>query len=90
LLAALAPWPLHLVFIIYLAFLLATGIAIIFTPETVEERVHHFRDLSLTPRLGVPPKIRVQFISPAVTAFVVFALIGFYAALIPQFAGRQS
>jgi MFS family permease len=83
-LAALAPWPLHLVFIIYLAVLLAIGTAIVFSPETVEKRVHHFHDLSLTPRLGVPRNIRVQFISPAVTAFVVFALIGFYAALIPN------
>jgi MFS family permease len=84
LLAALAPWPLHLVFIVYLAVLFAIATAIIFTPETVEERAHHLRDLSLTPRLGVPAKIRVQFISPAVTGFVVFALIGFYAALIPK------
>jgi hypothetical protein len=44
----------------------------------------HFRDLSLAPRLGVPSNIRVQFISPAVAGFVVFALIGFYAALIPN------
>jgi MFS family permease len=83
-LAAFAPWPLHLVFIVYLAVLLAVGAAILFTPETVAERIHHVRDLSLAPRLGVPPKIRVQFISPAVTAFVVFALLGFYAALIPN------
>ncbi|SRR5579871_1355631 len=84
LLAAFAPWPLHLVFIIYLAVLLGAGATIIFSPETVTEPVHHVRDLSLTPRLGVPSQIRVQFISPAVTAFVVFALIGFYAALIPN------
>jgi predicted MFS family arabinose efflux permease len=84
LLAAFAPWPLHLSFVIYLVVLLAIGTAIIFTPETVDDPVQHIRDLSLTPRLGVPPKIRVQFMSPAVTGFVVFALIGFYAALIPN------
>jgi MFS family permease len=84
LLAAFAPWPLHLVFVVYLIALLAIGAAIAFTPETVAEPVHQFRDLSLTPRIGVPPQIRVQFISPAVTACVVFALIGFYAALIPN------
>jgi hypothetical protein len=39
--------------------------------------------LSLKPRLGEPEGIRLQFLSPAVTAFVIFALIGFYAALIP-------
>ncbi len=84
LLAAFVPWPLHLVFIIYLAVLFAIGTAIIFIPETVEERVDRLRDLSLRPRLGVPPQIRMQFISPAVTGFVVFALIRFYAALIPN------
>jgi MFS family permease len=83
-LAAFAPWPLHLSFVIYLVALAAIGTAILFTPETVEDPVHHIRDLSLTPRLGVPRKIRMQFISPAVTGFVVFALIGFYAALIPN------
>lgn len=84
LLAAFAPWPLHLAFVIYLAVLLAVAATIILTPETVAEPVRHFNDLSLRPRLGVPAKIRLQFISPAVTGFVVFALIGFYAALIPN------
>jgi MFS family permease len=40
--------------------------------------------LSLRPRLGVPKAIRLPFLSPAVTAFATFALIGFYAALIPS------
>lgn len=84
LLAAFAPWPLHLSFVLYLPFLLAIGAAIAFTLETIEEPISHIRDLSLRPRLGVPPKIRMQFISPAVTGFVVFALMGFYAALIPN------
>ncbi|MEH2513662.1 MFS family permease [Nitrobacteraceae bacterium AZCC 1564] len=84
LLAAFAPWPLHLSFVVYLLFLLALGAAIAFTFETVDQPISHLRDLALKPRLGVPPKIRIQFISPAVTGFVVFALIGFYAALIPN------
>jgi MFS family permease len=84
LLAAFAPWPLHLPFILYLVVLLAIGTAIIFTPETVKERVDRLQDLSLKPRLGVPQNIRVPFIAPAVTGFVIFALIGFYAALIPN------
>jgi len=37
----------------------------------------------LRPRLGVPPGIRLAFLAPAATAFVTFATIGFYAALIP-------
>lgn len=84
LLAAFAPWPLHLVFIVYLAILLAIGLTIAFTPETVEIRIIHIRELSLKPRLGVPPKMRTPFIPPAIAGFVVFALIGFYAALIPN------
>jgi hypothetical protein len=38
----------------------------------------------LRPRLGVPEKIGMAFLAPAVTAFATFALIGFYAALIPS------
>jgi MFS family permease len=33
--------------------------------------------------LGVPRGIRLQFVPPAVTGFVTFALLGFYAALLP-------
>jgi hypothetical protein len=40
--------------------------------------------MSLKPRLGVPQQIRLQFVSPAVTGFATFVLIGFYSALIPS------
>jgi hypothetical protein len=40
--------------------------------------------VSLKPRLGVPQDIRLQFVSPAVTGFATFAMIGFYSALIPS------
>src|SRR5947207_12342496 len=46
-------------------------------------------ELSLQPRLGVPKEIRLAFLSPAVTAFVTFALIGFYAALIPSLLNQS-
>ncbi len=84
LLAQFASWPLRLSFVVYLVVLFAVGIAILFTPETVKDPVRRFGDLSLRPRLGVPKQIRLQFLSPAVTAFVIFALLGFYAALIPN------
>ena len=45
--------------------------------ETIER-------MSLKPRLGVPQQIRLQFVSPAVTGFATFVLIGFYSALIPS------
>ena len=69
---------------IYFVFLAAIGIGIAFVPETVASRKRHFWELSLMPRLGVPKKIRLLFVSPAVTGFVTFALLGFYAALIPN------
>jgi len=89
LLAAFAPWPLHLSFVLYLVVLLAIGGAILFTPETVGQPVRRAGELSLKPRLGVPAKIRLQFVSPAVTAFAVFALIGFYAALLPNLLAQS-
>jgi MFS family permease len=83
-LADLAPWPLRLSYIVYLGLLLAVGVAVVFPPETVESRAHRWTDLALRPRLGVPVGIRLSFMSPAATAFATFALIGFYAALIPS------
>jgi MFS family permease len=41
------------------------------------------------PRLGVPPEIRAQFISPAVGAFAIFAALGFYSALIPNLLSQS-
>jgi MFS family permease len=40
--------------------------------------------VSLKPRLGVPRRIWLQFVAPAATSFATFALIAFYAALIPN------
>jgi MFS family permease len=45
------------------------------------------REASLRPRLGVPRGLWLQFVSPAVTGFATFSLIGFYSALIPSLLG---
>src|SRR5437763_1800423 len=45
--------------------------------------------VGMLPRIGVPPGIRLQFVSPAVTGFATFSLIGFYAALIPSLLGAS-
>jgi MFS family permease len=82
-LAQFAPWPLRLPFIIYLALLCAVAGAILVTPETVASP-KPFGEASLRPRLGVPRSIRLQFVAPSVGGFATFALIGFYAALIPS------
>jgi len=74
---------------VYLVLLVAITAAIMFPPETVANPNRRFEELSLRPRLGVPHKIRLQFVPPAVTAFAVFALMGFYAALIPNLLSQS-
>ena len=83
LLAQFAPWPLRLPYLVYLVLLCAVAAAIVFVPETVMNP-KRFGEASLRPRLGVPRPIRLQFVSPAVSGFATFSLIGFYAALIPN------
>lgn len=75
--------PLHLPFVIYFFALLGVAWVLIRVPETVQDPRRELASLSLRPRLGVPKPLLAAFVSPAVTAFVTFALIGFYAALIP-------
>jgi MFS family permease len=84
LLAQYAPWPLHLVFVLYIAMLIALMLVMRQTPETVRPRVHSLRDASMKATLGVPAGIRAQFFAPAATGFAGFALFGFYAALAPS------
>jgi MFS family permease len=81
--AQFAPWPLRLTFVVYLVLLCMVAGAILFVPETVTNP-KRFGEASLRPRLGVPRPIRLQFVSPAVSGFATFSLIGFYAALIPN------
>ena len=88
LLAEFAPWPLRLPFLLYLVLLCAAAAAIRFVPETVANP-KRFGEASLRPRLGVPRSIRLQFVSPAVSGFATFSLIGFYAALIPNLLGES-
>jgi MFS family permease len=88
LLAQFAPWPLRLPYLIYLVLLCAVAGAILFVPETMA-KPKRFGEASLRPRLGVPRPIRLQFVSPAVSGFATFSLIGFYAALIPNLLGES-
>jgi predicted MFS family arabinose efflux permease len=83
-LAQFAPEPLRLPFLVYLVLLCVTAGAIFLAPETVANPKRRYADVSLKPRLGVPQSIRLQFVAPAVAAFAAFALIGFYAALVPS------
>ena len=83
LLAAHVPWPLRSSYVVYLC-LLALLMAIVrLAPETVHDPVRNFHALSLHPRIGIPPGIRLAFVAPAAMAFAAFSLGGFYAALLP-------
>jgi MFS family permease len=77
-------WPFRLSYGLYVAVLIATVIAVAYTRETVAHPKRNLREVSVKPRVGVPRGVRRQFVSPAVTGFVVFAVAGFYAALIPN------
>jgi MFS family permease len=75
--------PLRLSYLAYLVLLCGAAGAIFLPRETVTQP-KPVVDVELHPRIGVPPGIRPQFISPAVTGFATFSLIGFYSALIPS------
>ncbi len=80
--------PLRLCYFAYLV-LLCGAAGVIFMPrETVSDQ-KPLGDVSLRPRIGVPQRIRLQFVSPAVTGFATFSLIGFYSALIPSLLGES-
>ncbi len=82
-LAQFAPEPLRLPFFIYLVLLCAVAGATLFAPETVTAP-KPLAEVALKPRFGVPQQIWLPFVAPAVAAFATFALIAFYAALIPN------
>jgi MFS family permease len=82
-LAQFAVWPLQLPFYVFLVMLGVVAAAILFAPETVAAP-KPLNEVTLKPRLGVPQNIWLPFVSPAVTGFATFALIGFYSALIPN------
>lgn len=82
-LAVVAAWPLRLPYIVYAVLLVAALLVLWAPPETVQPSAQRDGGLALWPRLGVPSQIRLEFLPPAVTAFITFALVGFYAALVP-------
>ena len=84
LLSQFAPWPLRTVFVVYALVLVGTAALTALARETVDDPQHRVADLSFEPHIGVPAQLRMRFIAPAVTAFATFALLGFYAALLPN------
>ena len=84
LLATYLPAPLRLSYLVYLVLLCGSAVLVASARETVRLRVRSARALSLKPRIGVPPSLRAAFLAPAAAAFASFAVIGYYAALIPS------
>jgi len=82
-LAQYEPSPLRLVYVVMLLLLVAALIAAWFGAETVRER-RPLREVEMRPRFGVPQEMRTQFLVPAISAFATFAVLGFYAALVPS------
>lgn len=83
-----APWPLHLTYVVYMLLLAAIYLWIHHAPETVRQPAA-LQDILLRPRISVPKDIRLRFIPPACAACGAFALIGFYAALVPTVLRQQ-
>jgi MFS family permease len=83
-LARWAPEPLALSWVVYLDLAFALLALLWFVVDTVEEPVQRLREVSLRPRLGVPADRRDRFVPPATNAFCIFAMGGFYGALIPS------
>ncbi len=88
-LAQYLPWPLHLPYVVYLLVLFAVAALVLMAPETITRRRPPLQDISVRPRISVPPEIRAQFVAPAVTGFGALALVGFYAALVPSLLADQ-
>ncbi|MER8373086.1 MFS transporter [Mesorhizobium sp. M1406] len=88
LLAEYEPWPLRLVFIVYLAALAVVTILVWRTRETVA-KPRGLKYVSIRPQLSVPEDIRARFVAPAVTGFGAMALVGFYAAVAPSILAQQ-
>lgn len=75
--------PLRLAYLVYLGLLLPAAFVAARIRETIANPKTRLRDIALRPRLGVPADIRAQFISPALTAFAIFSLMGFSTGLTP-------
>ena len=86
-LAQYAPWPLRLVYVLFLGMLIPVTAVVWRTQKTIQDPTP-LNEVSVRPRLGVPREIRMRFFSSAIAAFAVFSVLGFYAALIPSLLTR--
>jgi MFS family permease len=80
--AQFGPYPLTTTFVVYVA-ILAVALIVVWRAHDATQQAMRW-DLLSKPRIGVPREIIRAFFSYATTGFVTFALIGFYAALVPN------
>jgi predicted MFS family arabinose efflux permease len=88
LIASYAPAPLRTSFVVYLVLLVLIAWQVVKLPETVHQPLR-WRDASYRPRIGVPREIRGQFVAPSVAGFATFALVGYYASLVPGLLAEE-
>lgn len=86
-LARWAPWPRGLSYVAFVVLLAPLAVLVWRAPETLRDR-KGWRELSLAPRLGVPREIRRQFLPAALGAFAIFAVLGFYGAIVPSLMSK--
>ena len=82
LIAEYAPRPLQLPFLIYIGLVALTAVFIARSPETVNQQ--GATGAPGRTSVAIPQSIRARFVAPAITAFTVFSLYGFYFSLAPS------
>jgi MFS family permease len=74
--------PLVLPYVAFIAIAVPLAVVIAFTRETVEDR-SSILEAELIHPIGVPRDLRVAFLAPGVTTFVIYSMVGFYSAIAP-------
>jgi MFS family permease len=82
LLAQYAPAPLHLGYVLLFALVVVQAIRTAYAPETITTR--SLQRWSFKPRVAVPARARVAFLAMTPINVALWALSGFYLALMPS------
>jgi MFS family permease len=77
--------PTRLIFIVFIALVVAVTLLTLFVPETNPRPAG--RKIDWTPRVGVPREARTVYWRSAVAVFPTFTLLGLFSSLTPRFIG---
>jgi MFS family permease len=80
--AAYVAMPTRSVFWVYLGLCALAAAALAAIPETV---ANPDRKVSLRPRIGVPPRMRVVMLGAGLGVFAAFSVLGLFSSLVPTF-----